>query len=63
MIKTFYSDSTLIRTVLENNPNDDRLLAAGAVLHDMGISICDRQEDFDRLSEIVPAHLWFGSWR
>jgi hypothetical protein len=63
MIKTFYSDSALIRTVLENIPVDESLLAAGAVLHDMGISICNRQEDFDRLSEIVPEHLWFGSWQ
>jgi hypothetical protein len=63
MIRTFYSDSAQIREVLEKNADDDRLIRAGGVLHDLGLSICNHQEEFNQLCEIVPEHLWLGGWR
>ena len=63
MIRTSYSDSAQIKAVLEKNADDDRLIMEGAVLHDLGLSICDRQEEFNKLCESVPETPVAWGWR
>jgi len=63
MIKTFYTDKTQVRQLVHDFPGNERALLAGAELDDMGISICNRKEDFDSLCQTIPEHLWLGGWR
>jgi hypothetical protein len=63
VIKTFYTDGVQIRQLLANCSGDDRALDIAARLNDFGLSICNRQKDFETLSAIIPEHLWRGAWR